>query len=92
MGKVYRVEFSRSAEKDLAKMDRNTSSMIATWIKKNLEATDDPRRYGKALGGDRGGEWSYRIGSYRVLADIRDDEVLILLFKIGHRSKVYKWA
>jgi len=48
-----------------------------------------PRRWGKGLQGERSQEWSYRIGKYRILADIVDDQVIIEVFKIGLRDKVY---
>ena len=36
------------------------------------------------------GMWRYRIGDYRLLAEIRDDELLILALEVGHRREVYR--
>ena len=64
--------------------------MIINWIAKNLEGCENPRMKGKGLTADRSGEWRYRIGSYRMICDIRDSELVILALSIGHRKDVYK--
>lgn len=78
------------AQKKLKKMDRNQAKIIVAWIRKNLEGTADPRQHGKGMTGNRSREWRYRIGSYRILANICDSEIVIKIFSIGHRSTVYK--
>ena len=78
------------AQKQLKKMDRNQARIIVAWIRKNLEETDDPRQHRKELPGNRSGECRYRIGNYRILANICDSEIVIQIFSIGHRSTVYK--
>ncbi|MBQ6035676.1 MAG: type II toxin-antitoxin system RelE/ParE family toxin [Lachnospiraceae bacterium] len=86
----YHVEFSERARKDLKKLDRYTAMLILGWVRKNLEGCADPRLYGKSLVGDHAGEWRYRVGDYRLLAQIRDDQVLILVVHVGHRKEVYR--
>lgn len=86
----YHVELSKSAEKRLAKMDKSTAKNIISWIEDNLEGCENPRLLGKPLVGNRSGEWRYRIGDYRMIADIQDDRILILILEIGHRSKIYR--
>ena len=51
--------------------------------------TENPRIKGKALTSDLKGLWRYRVGDYRILADIQDDKIVILILDIGHRSKIY---
>lgn len=85
----YRVELTARARKQLKKMDRFDAKILATWIKNNLDGCTDPRAFGKALTANRSGEWRYRVGSYRILALIHDDVVLIEVFSIGRRDKVY---
>lgn len=85
----YKVEFTERALKDLKKMDRHTASLILGWIRKNLEGCDDPRLHGKALVADKKGQWCYRVGDYRILAEIEDDKIIILILNIGHRREVY---
>ena len=88
----YRVEYSYDAKKSLLKMkkrDPMEALRIFNWIEKNLVDCDDPRRTGKALTGQFEGSWRYRVGDYRILAEIHDDELIILVIDIGHRSTVY---
>ena len=87
---TYRVEVTARARKQLKKMDRFDAKILATWIKNNLDGCADPRAFGKGLTANRAGEWRYRVGSYRILALIHDDVVLIEVFSIGRRDKVYE--
>ena len=87
---TYHVEFTKQALKDIKKLDKPTSALILSWIRKNLEGCDDPRRHGKGLTANRSGEWRYRIGDYRLLAEIQDGRLIILMLTVGHRSDVYK--
>lgn len=86
----YQVEFSKLALKQLKKMDKHTSSIIISFIKKKLVNTDNPRQHGKALQGNHNDKWRYRVGNYRLLAKIQDEKVLITLVEVGHRKDVYK--
>ena len=71
----YRVEFTKGALKDLKKLDRHTAALILGWIRKNLEGCEDPRAHGKGLTANRSGQWRYRVGDYRILADIEDNKI-----------------
>ena len=86
----YHVEFTRAALKELKKLDRPTAALILGWIRKNLEGCTDPRMHGKGLTANRSGEWRYRVGDYRILAEIEDGKVLILVIHVGHRSEIYE--
>ena len=86
---TYHVEFSKSALKELKKMDRGTAAMILGWVRKNLEGCENPRQHGKGLTANRSGQWRYRIGDYRLIAEIQEDRIVILILHIGHRSEVY---
>lgn len=71
------------------KLGTNASRIILKWVKKNIIETDNPRLHGKALTGDLKGLWRYRIGDYRLLADINDFELVIIAIDIGHRREIY---
>ena len=85
----YKVEYTARAVKELKKLDKPTRALIFGWIEKNLVGCEDPRRYGKALTANHRGQWRYRIGDYRLIADIQDGRILILIMTIGHRRDVY---
>lgn len=85
----YRVEFTQRALKDLKKLDKHTAALILGWIRKNLENCENPRLYGKGLTANRSGQWRYRVGDYRLLAEIEDDKIIILILNVGHRRDIY---
>lgn len=87
---MYHVEFSKSALRDLKKMDRHTAALVLGWIRKNLEGCEDPRQHGKALSANLSGQWRYRVGDYRILAEIQEDRVMILVLSVGHRREIYQ--
>ena len=84
----YQVEYTAQAIRELKKLDGFTKRMIKAWIEKNLVGSENPRQHGKALSANRSGQWRYRIGDYRLLAEIQDDKIIILIFAVGHRSKI----
>jgi len=87
---MYSVRLSENALKDLKKIDKHQAKLIIAWLKNNLEGCANPRQYGKPLGYNRKGEWRYRIGVYRLIADIQDNIVTIEIINIGHRKEIYK--
>ena len=89
MSSDWRIEFSPRAAKSFRKLDRGEQKRIQNFLHR-LRAASDPRGSGKALVGTKRGLWRWRVGDYRIIADIVDDKVLIMLIDIGHRSSVYK--
>lgn len=87
---MYSVDYTEQAIKELKKIDRHTRKLILAWIGKNLEGSIDPRQYGKGLSANRSGEWRYRVGDYRIIAEIEDEKITILILTVGHRSDIYK--
>lgn len=85
----YRVRSTPTFDKDFKKLDRSTQRMIKAWIEKNLQGCKNPRARGKALTANRSGQWRYRIGDYRLICVIEDDELIILALSVGHRREVY---
>lgn len=85
----YRVEISRAASRKIKKLDREVQRLILSYINRNLHNSEDPRAAGKALKGPLKGLWRYRIGSYRLLAEIEDEELLVIAVDVGHRSEIY---
>ncbi len=76
--------------KQLKKLDKHTAALIVGWLRKNLEGCSDPRQHGKGLTANRSGQWRYRVGDYRILAEIQDEKIIVLVLSIGHRSEIYK--
>ena len=86
----FKVAFTKEALKSLKKLDKGIARLITSWILKNLEGCTDPRAHGKGLVANHSGQWRYRIGDYRLLCEIQDEQILILILEIGHRREIYK--
>lgn len=71
-------------------MDKFDSRLILQWIRNHLEGIENPRQIGKGLVGNKSGFWRYRVGNYRLIADIQDEIVTILIVQVGHRREIYK--
>lgn len=85
----YKVEYTAQAVKQLKKLDKHTAALIYGWIDKNLVDCENPRLHGNGLTANRSGQWRYRIGDYRLIAEIQDEKITILLLNIGHRKEIY---
>ena len=85
---VWTIEFAATAENELSKLDKPAAKRILKFLKERVAT--DPRSSGKALRGDHAGLWRYRIGDYRVICEIRDETVSVLVVRIGHRKEVYR--
>lgn len=85
----YSIRTTARFDKEFKKLDRYTQLMIKAWIDKNLIGCENPRIHGKALVANRKGQWRYRIGDYRLICLIEDNELIITALSIGHRREVY---
>lgn len=86
---MYTVRYSERAKKQLKKLDKSAQRLILNWIGKNLEGCENPRAKGKGLLENHSGEWRYRVGDYRLICDIQDNQLTIVAISIGHRSQIY---
>jgi len=87
---MYKVLFTERALRELKKLDKYTALLLTAWIRKNLECCTNPRDHGKGLTANRTGQWRYRVGDYRILAEISDETITILVLSVGHRKEVYE--
>lgn len=86
---TFHAEWSQRAQKQLKKLDKSISELILRWVHKNLDDCLNPRQHGKALTANHAGQWRYRVGDYRLIAEIHDEEIVILILSVGHRKEVY---
>ncbi|MEY1549442.1 type II toxin-antitoxin system RelE/ParE family toxin [Providencia manganoxydans] len=86
---AWTINYSERALKSLRKMDKKNVRRIIDFMDLRIAALDDPRQSGKPLKGELGEFWRYRVGNYRILCEIRDDELIILAATIGHRKEIY---
>ena len=86
----WTINFDKYAFKSLSKIDKNAQTKILNFLKVDLLSLESPRQKGKALQGKFKGLWRYRVGDYRIICNIIDNELVIIAVEIGHRSRVYK--
>ena len=87
---VWTIEYTNTAKKQLHKLDKLSAKRILDFLDERVAGRDDPRGTGKALTGPLGGLWRYRIGDFRVICDIQDDALRILVVQIANRREVYR--
>lgn len=88
---VWLVKFDDAALKELSKLDKQVARRIIGFLRERVSVLDDPRSIGEALKGSKFGDfWKYRVGEFRIICDIEDSEVRILVVRIGHRGEVYR--
>ena len=88
---AWRIELSGLAQKNLADIDRQSAVRILRFLNDRVAKLDDPRAIGDALKGSRlGGFWKYRVGDYRIVVDIDDAALRVLVVGIGNRRDVYR--
>lgn len=85
---TWTIEFSESASKTLGKLEKPVAKRIITFLRQRVAS--DPRAVGEALKGNLSPMWRYRVGDYRLICDIDDETVKVIVVKIGHRKEVYK--
>lgn len=87
---AWTIDYTESAKKQLHKLDPQAARRIVDFMDERVAASENPRSTGKALTGQMlGAYWRYRLGDYRVICDIQDDALRVLVIEIGNRREVY---
>ena len=88
---AWKVELDPAAERELDKLDPQIARRILKFLHERVTQLTDPRSIGEALKGSKLGDlWKYRVGDYRLIADIQDGKLRILIIRIGNRREVYR--
>ncbi len=86
---AWQIEFTETARKQLSRIDKQVIENIVGYLHSRIAERDNPRDFGDPLRGSLAGLWKYRVGAYRIIAEIQDEKVVVLVLRVGHRSKVY---
>lgn len=86
----WTIEYALSVRKTVRKMDRSTRDRIRSFLEQRVASLKDPRELGSPLKGDLSDFWRYRVGDYRVICELHDDTLTVLVVRIGHRGEVYR--
>ncbi len=85
---AWTIEIAESAAKTLGKLDKTIAKRIVKFLRERVAI--DPKTAGEALKGNLAPMWRYRVGDYRIICDINDAAVKVIVIKIGHRKEIYK--
>ena len=86
----WQIELTDAAVKQLKKMGHTEAKRIRDYLRERVQPLDDPRQLGKPLQGQMSELWRYRVGDYRLIAQIEDERVCVLVVRIGHGREVYR--
>ena len=88
---VWAIEFDEAAKKEIDKLDRQVARRLLDFLKQRVISLKDPRSVGQALKGSKLGEfWKYRVGDFRIIANIQDQKMIILILRVGNRREIYR--
>ena len=88
---VWIINYTESASKQLKKLDKQVALRILDYMDQRVATLEDPRSLGKNLVGSKMGEyWRYRVGDIRIICDIADKQMCVLVIEIGNRHEVYR--
>ncbi len=87
---AWKIEYADTARRQLRKLDKQMALRVVDFMDRRIAGMEDPRSAGKALTGPLGGLWRYRIGECRVICDIEDDALRVLVVRVGNRREIYR--
>lgn len=86
---VWKIEFAPRVEKELKRIGKSEAKRILDYLVERVASLKDPRQLGKPLKGNLTEYWRYRVGDYRVVCEIQDAKMVVLVVRVGHRKEVY---
>lgn len=87
---AWQIKLSARSQKTLDKLPPQVQKQVLLYLCRRIQPLQNPRLLGKPLRGDLAGLWRYRVEDYRIICEILDGELLILVIKIGHRREIYE--
>lgn len=86
----WEIRFTKTAQADMNRLDDADVRRITKYLFSNVLSAPHPRSLGKALSGPYAGFWRYRVGDHRIICDIRDNVLWVVVVMAGRRDKIYK--
>ena len=87
---AWTIDYADTAKGQLRKFDKQKARRIVDFMDERIAGLEDPRSTGKALTGPQGGLWRYRVGDCRVIFDIQDGALRVLVVQVGNRREIYR--
>lgn len=86
---AWEIKYTDIAEDDLKSIGQSAARQITNYLNERIATELDPRRFGRGLKGNLAGYWRYRVGDYRIICEILDQEIVVLVLRAGHRRNIY---
>ena len=87
---MWMIRYLKSTQKDAQQLDPQIRKRIKEFMEQRVAKLENPRQFGEPLKGQLADLWRYRVGSYRIICELRDQELVVIVIRIGHRKNVYK--
>lgn len=87
---TWQIKYLASVQKTVRKLDPQTRQRLHNFLEKRIASLEDPRMMGKGLKGTEADLWRYRVGDYRIVCELRDQELIVLVVRLGHRREIYR--
>ena len=87
---AWTIDYAETAKGQLKKLDKQMARRIVDFMDERIAGREDPRSTGKALAGPLGGLWRYRVGDCRVICDIQEGALRVLVVQVGNRREIYR--
>ena len=86
---TWQINFEDSAFKELSKPDKQVQKNILHYLRDRIATGENPRSFGHPLRDNLTRLWKYRVGNYRIICTINDNELTVLVLRVGHRRQTY---
>jgi mRNA interferase RelE/StbE len=87
---AWTIEYTDTARRQLRKLDRTSARRILDYLDNRIAPLEDARTLGKALRGPLGDLWRYRVGDYRIMCELQDRQLRVLVVRVGSRKDIYR--
>ena len=85
------IKFTESSSRQLKKLDKTLARRVIEYLDERVAVSEDPRTMGKNLTGPKmGSYWRYRVGDVRVVCELQDQQLIVLVLEVAHRREVYR--
>jgi mRNA interferase RelE/StbE len=87
---AWRIEIDAAAQRELAKLDKSIARRVLKFLYQRVGQLDDPRKIGERLQGTLSEFWKYRVGDYRLICSLDNQQLVVLVLRVGHHREIYK--
>jgi mRNA interferase RelE/StbE len=87
---AWKIEYTDTARRQLRRIDKTAARRILDYMDERVSIVENPRTLGNGLRGPLGELWRYRVDEYRVICELQDAMLRVLVVRVGARKDVYR--